>query len=830
MIHVDKDGDDCFQHALGQAEPHDEVIRALLEKGKGDAFIPNKRKRTTLHRGASKGFNVALRMILEHPDTTVEKINMQDYAGDTALHDAIENGFEDTARMLIEFGSRTDIKNKNGQTAYDLARKKSTSFKSLLDRASIIYKQAQDEKARLIEEHRKRELERQQFEESDLVRHVRMSLGDGDHVDLFELKLYENFKSLDEMKAYMMSLTESNRTEFCKEFMGLLGISNIRNRLQLSNFLNTLVNGLVNEPAEKAPSTLDLRNLSAQSSLTPPSTHTGSECPNIEWKSLLLPTEKTPLIGRGSFGIVFKAKYKINKQTVDVAVKLVPATTNTYKVCEDNEYQKVYEKTWTEANAIFHAFKNIPNPEYIIKILGVVEGELPLPWFEMLRKEVPLRAGARAVGIVIRYIPGGTLSEALYPSVPSQSTYVLDLKERIRILQDIAYGILQLHSLTPKYIIHGDIKPANILINNEVSPPFMILSDFGMSEFKEEIMMNSMRMSSLAQTTTFNPKGTPIYNAPELSRNPYQRGGSAAMVSKVSRSTDMYSFAVLAWEVLTGEKAFADVKDADELRFDLYDGKRPPLDKLPLGIPPGVEDMLTACWDGDRSKRLTASEAYATLRHAYTTLSSDSFDIFLSHPWSTKPFLSHVFNYLTRMGYRVWYDQFNMGHDLRKSMEQGIARSHLMLVCVNKTYQERPNCMFELETAAQKYPDKKRITLVLEPDVFSWANESLSGLCELQIKRWFDLSKAIEAGDWESQDVPPTEEMQQKLTDLLKPLILTLRSEEFRCPRSLLAQSNSVSTIYKSIRNIEYTSMTKNYYIMLFDFVVYHCRWTPVIP
>jgi len=796
MVHVDKDGDDCFQHALGQSEPHDEVVRALLEKGKGDAFILNKRKRTTLHRGAGKGFNVALRMILEHPDTTVEKVNMQDYAGDTALHDAIENGFEDTARLLIEFGSRTDIKNKNGQSPCDLARKKSSSFKQLLDRAPTIYKEAQDAKVRLATEKRQKELERQRYEESDLVQHVRDNLGEGDHADQFLQQLYENFKSLDEMKIYMMSLTEGNRKEFCREFMQVLGISNIRNRVQLSNFLNTLIDGLIREPTEDVSTNIGLliHSHSTESTLTRGTSISGSECPNIEWKSLLLPTDKISLIGRGSFGVVFKAKYKMNKQTIDVAVKLMPATTNTSRVSDDSEYQKLYEKTWTEANAIFHAFKHIPNPEYIIKILGVVEGELPLPWFEMLRKEVPLRMGARAVGIVMRYIPGGTLSDALYPAVPAQAKYVMDLKERIRILQDISYGIFQLHSLTPKYIIHGDIKPANILISNEVSPPLMILSDFGMSEFKEELMLSSMQMSSLAQTTTFIPKGTAIYNAPEMTRNPFQRGSNANLVSKVSRSTDMYSFAILAWEVLTGEKAFADVPNADELRFELYEGKRPSLDKLPVGTPPGVRNLLTACWDGDRTKRLTASEAYATLRHAYTTLSSDSFDIFLSHPWGTKPFLSHIFNYLTRLGYRVWYDQFNMGHDLRESMENGIARSHLVLFCINSAYQDSKNCMFELTTATEKFPDKKRITLVLESNVFSWANEQLSSLCEIQSKLWFDLSTALEAGNWESQDTAPTDEMHQKLVDVIKPLILALRSEEFCCPRSLVAYSDSVST------------------------------------
>ena len=65
--------------------------------------------------------------------------------------------------------------------------------------------------------------------------------------------------------------------------------------------------------------------------------------------------------------------------------------------------------------------------------------------------------------------------------------------------------------------------------------------------------------------------------------------------------------------------------------------------------------MIRQCWDGARDKRLTASECYATLSTAHAQLSTGEYDIFFSHRWANKPFLSHLHHLLCEHGYRVWY-------------------------------------------------------------------------------------------------------------------------------------------------------------------------------
>ena len=56
-------------------------------------------------------------------------------------------------------------------------------------------------------------------------------------------------------------------------------------------------------------------------------------------------------------------------------------------------------------------------------------------------------------------------------------------------------------------------------------------------------------------------------------------------------------------------------------------------------------------------------------------------ELILSH---SKPFLSNVYKLLTNEGYRVWYDQYEMGFDLVRSMKEGIERSTVVLCCVGQ--------------------------------------------------------------------------------------------------------------------------------------------------
>jgi serine/threonine protein kinase len=407
----------------------------------------------------------------------------------------------------------------------------------------------------------------------------------------------------------------------------------------------------------------------------------------------------------------------------------------------------------------------------VVKLYGVVEGVLPRLWQDALhyRNDEPY------VGIVMKYEGGGSLETSLH----GRQAPEMNMTEKVRILRGIALGLSELHSLpNGRFVVHGDVKPANVLLGTQ-SPCTVKLADFGVSGFQESPLLNSVDMSVMQSTQT--ARGTPRYSAPEMLRNPADLN---VAISKQSRTSDMYAFGMLSWEVLSGTRPFQEVIDEVELAVLVHTGVRPDLATLPTHTPPNVMEMVKRCFGADRSQRMNANECFLLLEHAYLSLSSDHFDIFFSHPWRDKSFLKHVFSMLTAAGYRVWYDQLEMNWSLDKSMEEGVNHSSVVLACVNSSYQSRLNCMKELEMAAViDNPPKPIVCLVTEKEPFLWASQDLKTLCSLETKLFCDIGEVAakyEEVEWET----PTEEMLSELRLSLKPLYRILSG--LRVEKSLL--------------------------------------------
>jgi serine/threonine protein kinase len=129
----------------------------------------------------------------------------------------------------------------------------------------------------------------------------------------------------------------------------------------------------------------------------------------------------------------------------------------------------------------------------------------------------------------------------------------------IRIATDIAYAMEYLHSQKP-CIIHRDLKSHNVLISYEGVAK---VCDFGLVK------------------NTCITAGTPAYMAPELFEN-----------KQYNRSVDSYAFAILLWELFTGEVPFYCMEIAD-IRNRVIDGGRP---IIPSTIPRRSADLIRTCW------------------------------------------------------------------------------------------------------------------------------------------------------------------------------------------------------------------------------------------
>ncbi|MFT3867872.1 MAG: serine/threonine-protein kinase [Nibricoccus sp.] len=126
----------------------------------------------------------------------------------------------------------------------------------------------------------------------------------------------------------------------------------------------------------------------------------------------------------------------------------------------------------------------------------------------------------------------------------------LTLRERLEMFVQICHAIQHAHQ---KGVIHGDIKPSNILVAEQDGTHMAKVIDFGISKATEARLTDKALFTTYAQLI-----GTPAYMSPEQA----QMGGV-----DIDTRSDIYSLGVLLYELLTGRTPF-DPKDLIKLGLD----------------------------------------------------------------------------------------------------------------------------------------------------------------------------------------------------------------------------------------------------------------------
>ncbi len=281
--------------------------------------------------------------------------------------------------------------------------------------------------------------------------------------------------------------------------------------------------------------------------------------------SRLGPYEVTGAIGVGGMGEVYSARDK--KLNRDVAVKVLPAA-----FAQNEERVARFRR---EAQVV--ASLNHPN---IASIYGLEESD-------------------DTIALVLELVPGEDLGQRLKRGA-------IPMGDAIAMARQIVAGIEAAHE---KGIVHRDLKPANIKVTKE---GLVKILDFGLAkafESDQTAARGSAPVPEPAEARRAEPAeasdsptmtqhteagvvlGTAGYMAPEQARG-----------APLDKRTDIWSFGVVLFEMLTGRRAFRGATPAETLAAVLRD--TPAFDALPTNTPVSVRRLLSRCLERDPKLRL----------------------------------------------------------------------------------------------------------------------------------------------------------------------------------------------------------------------------------
>ncbi|MCP4415746.1 MAG: protein kinase, partial [Chloroflexi bacterium] len=174
--------------------------------------------------------------------------------------------------------------------------------------------------------------------------------------------------------------------------------------------------------------------------------------------------------------------------------------------------------------------------------------------------------------LVMRYMPGGSLSERLEKGL-------LPLMQVVKILDRVAAALDRAHSMG---IIHRDLKPGNILFD-QYDDAF--LADFGIAKMAE----------ATAALTGSAIIGTPAYMSPEQVRG-----------QKVDGRSDIYTLGVILFELLTGQQPFESDTPMG-MAFKHVHEPTPHLTDTKEDLPPELDMTINQAMSKEADKRFSTA-------------------------------------------------------------------------------------------------------------------------------------------------------------------------------------------------------------------------------
>lgn len=184
--------------------------------------------------------------------------------------------------------------------------------------------------------------------------------------------------------------------------------------------------------------------------------------------------------------------------------------------------------------------------------------------------------------ISMEYLEGATLKQRL-----ASGPFAVD--EALNVAMQIAEGLAKAHQAG---VVHRDLTPANVIITQE---KVVKILDFGLADAGES-----------SQFPPAGPAaGTAAYMSPEQSRG-----------EQVDVRTDIWSFGVVLYEMLTGRHPFGS-EYVQAVLYALANEKQRPVRELRPEVPAALERIVNQCLEKERDARPhNAAVLLAELRRA----------------------------------------------------------------------------------------------------------------------------------------------------------------------------------------------------------------------
>jgi serine/threonine-protein kinase len=260
--------------------------------------------------------------------------------------------------------------------------------------------------------------------------------------------------------------------------------------------------------------------------------------------------EVREVIGQGGMGVVLKAFDPALHRLV--AIKVLAAA-----IAGSATARRRFTREAQAAAAVCH--------DHVITVHGVHEVD-GLPY------------------LVMQYVAGESLQERLDRTGP------LEVAEVVRIGLQTASGLAAAHA---QGLIHRDVKPANLLLENGLAR--VKITDFGLARSADD--------AKLTQTGVV--AGTPEYMAPEQAR------GEA-----VDHRADLFSLGSVLYACCTGLPPFRDATTLAVLRR-VSDEAPTPIRSLNPDVPAWLESLIGRLLAKDRAQRFQSAAEVASLLEGY---------------------------------------------------------------------------------------------------------------------------------------------------------------------------------------------------------------------